>query len=184
MMTPATAGAAIRVPGQTDEFIATALIMSRRWIRWGKRARRAGWSKASMAPARKAMASRCHTRTRSSRVSVARPNIRTAITACAATISLRWSSRSAATPPNRLSTMAGTPLASPTYPRASGEPVSSNISQNWPNRRIWKPLTDATMANQKARKAGYRMAGGPLTLNFLTVASCCTPGAWLGDDAV
>ena len=36
MIMPATAGAIIRVPGQTAEFMATALIMSRRSIKMRK----------------------------------------------------------------------------------------------------------------------------------------------------
>ena len=53
----------MRVPGQTDEFIATALIMSFRSTKWGNMERRAGWSKASTPPEKKEMASRCHTST-------------------------------------------------------------------------------------------------------------------------
>ena len=113
MMKPATAGAAIRVPGQIEEFKATALIMSLRSMRCGKRERRAGWSKASTAPVRKEMASRCQTLTRSARVMLARKKIRAAVMAWVAMISRRWSTLSAATPPTRFNTMAGSPFASP-----------------------------------------------------------------------
>jgi len=42
-------------------------------------------------------------------------------------------------------------LASPIHPRLKGDPVSSNISQNWPNLSIWKPLTEASIPSQNER---------------------------------
>ena len=47
MMNPAAAGARMRVPGQIEEFNATALIMNCRSTRCGNIERRAGWSNAS-----------------------------------------------------------------------------------------------------------------------------------------
>ena len=59
-MNPATAGARMRVPGQIEEFNATALIMYCRSTRCGNNDRLAGWSKASTAPARNEISRTCH----------------------------------------------------------------------------------------------------------------------------
>ena len=42
----------------------------------------------------------------------------------------RWSILSAATPPKRFNTIAGTPLARPIHPKLKGDRVISKISQN------------------------------------------------------
>ena len=69
----------MRVPGQIEEFKATALLITLRSMSWGMRALRAGWSKASTAPARKDMVNRCHTSTRSMRVMAANRKMRLAV---------------------------------------------------------------------------------------------------------
>ena len=114
MMKPAAAGARMRVPGQIEEFNATALIMNCRSTRCGNIDRRAGWSNASTPPARNAISRTCHMVAWLKSARTASRIIKLAVMVWDTMISRRWSSLSAATPPNRLRKMAGTPLAKPT----------------------------------------------------------------------
>ena len=76
MRIPAIPGAMILVPCQMTEFIATALIITLRSIKWGYSACLAGLSKASTPPVSRAITKTCHDSTQPSRVRVANKNMR------------------------------------------------------------------------------------------------------------
>ena len=108
---PAMAGPTMRVPCQMLEFRATALVITERSIRWGKKAWRAGLSKASTAPVRKAITRMCHTSTTPVMVSRARARMSSPVPPWVQRISTRLSILSANTPPTRLKKMPGMALA-------------------------------------------------------------------------
>ena len=135
-ISPAAAGAMIRVPCQTIELSATALIITLRSISWGYSACRAGWSKALTAPDRNASTTMCQTFTTSKNVRKPSRKISDAVASWQKKISFCLSRRSANTPPNRLSAMEVEALARLTMPSASAEPVSWYVSQPCANMSI------------------------------------------------
>ena len=114
MISPATAGAPMRVPCQIAAFSATALAIAGRSIRCGKSACRAGSSNAPNAPVMNAAAIRCHASMRPETVSAPSAPMTSVITIWLSRISRRLSTRSATTPPTRFRTMAGIAAATPT----------------------------------------------------------------------
>ena len=142
------AGAIIRVPVHIAELSATAFIITDLSIRLGYKACLAGWSKALMAPARKARAITCQAWITPAKVKPDKINMSAPFTVWVMLINFFRSSLSANTPPKMFKTIAGTAFANPTYPRYKGDSVNSRMIQNWLKFNIWKPITEAKVPSQ------------------------------------
>ena len=125
MMTPPRAGRNMRVPCQSMELRATALIMCARRMRLGKKDIRAGKSKPTMKAIVPAMARTCHTATVSLASRAARRARRHAVASDVAMSIARRSTRSATTPPASDAMMVGIEDAAPRNPSWRADPLNS-----------------------------------------------------------
>ena len=107
------AGATTLVPCHNTEFNATALMMYARPMSAGKKAFRAGQSNPETNPNTAPMAITCHMRTASVTVSTTSTVSKAADRMDVAINSNRRLTRSATTPPNRLTAMVGNAVAAP-----------------------------------------------------------------------
>ena len=132
--TPPIAGNIIRVPCQSIEFSATALIICSGSIRAGKNETRAGRSKPEIRPSTAAITSTCHTATDPVASSSARMASATPASTEVINSTLRRLPRSAINPPASVAMMAGTAMAPPSRPRSRADPLSSKTSHAMPTK--------------------------------------------------
>ena len=125
MTTPPSAGRNIRLPCQSMELRATALIICSRRMRRGKNACRVGKSKPTMRAIDPAMASTCHTAIAPLPSRAASRARSAAMVMEVAMSSRRRSTRSAMTPPTRVAAMVGIEVAAPRNPSCNEDPLNS-----------------------------------------------------------